>query len=174
VRRTAWFTVITQFKALFLEDHGNANGTGKGHALERDSDAVDLPAYSASAVLSAWATRQVNQLLCELQQLLPLIEEGASLRSVLEQTLFFASRMSQVGCDFSGVALPLFQEVMCDRFAREVGKAADAFKSMVLTERVAFDGEHSDASAKEQVSFLSSTFIFCPALLTFGLVPVCR
>jgi hypothetical protein len=174
VRRTAWFTVITQFKALFLEDHGNANGTGKGHPLERDSNAVDLPAYSASAVLSAWTTRQVNQLLCELQQLLPLIEEGASLRSVLEQTLFFASRMSQVGCDFSGVALPLFQEVMCDRFAREVGKAADAFKSMVLTERVAFDGEHSDASAKEQVSFLSSTFIFCPALLTFGLVPVCR
>lgn len=161
VRRTAWFTVITQFKALFQETHGHNAGFGgsgsNGRAASSQSgrkdsaSGVDLPEFSAATVLSAWATRQVHQLLCELQQLLPQIEEGASLRSVLEQTLFFASRMSQVGCDFSGLALPLFQEVMCDRFAREVAKAAEAFKSMVLTERVAFDGEHGDGVGKEQV-----------------------
>jgi hypothetical protein len=78
VNRTSWFAVVTQFKALF-ED--NVSGTGS---------------HPSTAILGAWATRQVQQLLVNLQQLLPNIDEGASLRAVLEQTLFFAHRMSQV------------------------------------------------------------------------------
>ena len=47
---------------------------------------------SATTILSAWITRQVARLLDELRLLLPQVDEGASLRSVLEQSLFFASR----------------------------------------------------------------------------------
>jgi hypothetical protein len=155
IRRTAWFAVITQFNALFQDGHGSGGGSGSGSSNGRDksagdAEAVELSSFCAPMAVSAWATRQVSQLLLELQQLLPCIDEGASLRSVLEQALFFASRMSQVGCDFSGLVLPLFQEVMLARFSRELTKAAENFKSIILTERISFEAD-GDGAAKEQV-----------------------
>jgi hypothetical protein len=151
IRRTAWFAVITQFSALFQDSHNSGGGSNGRDRATGDAEAVDLPSFCAPMALSAWATRQVSQLLLELQQLLPCIDEGASLRSVLEQSLFFASRMSQVGCDFSGLVLPLFQEVMLARFSRELTKAAESFKSIILTERISFEAD-GDGAAKEQVA----------------------
>lgn len=153
IRRTAWFAVITQFNALFQDSHGGSGSSGSGNGRDKsagDAEAVELSSFCAPMAVSAWATRQVSQLLQELQQLLPCIDEGASLRSVLEQALFFASRMSQVGCDFSGLVLPLFQEVMLARFSRELTKAAENFKSIILTERISFEAD-GDGAAKEQV-----------------------
>ena len=98
VNRTTWFSVVTQFKALFEE---NAE--------------VELCSHPPTAVLGAWAARQIHQLLSNLQQLLPSIEEGASLRAVLEQTCFFSNRMGQVGCDLSTLAMPLFRQALISR-----------------------------------------------------------
>ena len=98
VNRTTWFSVLTQFKALF----------------EENSD-VELGSHPPTAILAAWATSQAHQLLNNLQQLLPNIEEGASLRAVLEQTCFFANRMGQVGCDLSSLAMPLFRRALIVR-----------------------------------------------------------
>ena len=164
IRRTAWFAVMTQFNALVLENNnsisssaGGGSGSSyvsKGKAQDGSSSAAaqefSLQRFSPAIVLNAWATRQVSQLLRELQALLPYIDDGASLRSVLEQTLFFAARMGQVGCDFSGLATPLFQEVMVGRFCREVGKAAENFKVMLLTERISFDAD-GDTLFRDQV-----------------------
>lgn len=151
IRRTAWFAVITQFNALF-QDHlrNNAPDRGSGKSSNAVEDGFVLSEYSAAAVLHTWATRQVSQLLSELQTLLPGIDEGASLRSLLEQTLFFASRMSQVGCDFSGLVIPIFEEVMLTRFTREIHKAVEHFKVMLLTERVCFDPE-GESMYRDQV-----------------------
>lgn len=98
VNRTTWFSVLTQFKALF----------------EENSD-VELCSHPSTAILGAWATGQVHRLLSNLQELLPSIEEGASLRAVLEQTCFFANRMGQVGCDLSSLAMPLFRSALINR-----------------------------------------------------------
>lgn len=172
IRRTAWFGVITQFNALFQDTHNvkttssSSNGGGGG-GTGGPAD-CSLQTISPAMVLNAWATRQVNQLLRELQVLLPSIDDGASLRSVLEQSLFFASRMGQVGCDFSALLLPLFQEVMLGRLQREVAKGVENFKTMLLTERISFDPD-GDALYKDQVRFfflnrfsslMKITFIF--------------
>ena len=98
VNRTTWFSVVTQFKALF----------------EENSD-IKLCSHPPTAILGAWATSQVHQLLNNLQHLIPSIEEGASLRGVLEQTCFFANRMGQVGCDLSSLAMPLFRKTLITR-----------------------------------------------------------
>lgn len=98
VNRTTWFSVVTQFEALF----------------EENSD-TELCSHPPSAILGAWATRQVHQLLNNLQHLLPSIEDGASLRAVLEQTCFFSNRMGQVGCDLSSLAMPLFRQTLISR-----------------------------------------------------------
>ena len=102
VNRTTWFSVVTQFNALFEEN-----------------TEIELCSHPPAAVLGAWATRQVHLLLSNLQQLLPNIEEGASLRAVLEQTCFFANRMGQVGCDLSSLAMPLFQQALINRLTGE-------------------------------------------------------
>lgn len=152
IRRTAWFAVITQFNALFRDNQSGTTQTSRSrNGVTADGAALDVPAFGACAVLSAWATRQVNQLLRELQVQLPQIEDGASLRSVLEQTLFFASRMSQVGCDFSGLAIPVFHDVLCHRFVSDVQRTAQSFKNILLTERVAFESSNGDTTAREQV-----------------------
>lgn len=155
IRRTAWFAVITQFNALFQDTHHAKSST---FPVEGE---CSLQVASPAMVLNAWATRQVNQLLRELQVLLPSIDDGASLRSVLEQSLFFASRMGQVGCDFSALLLPLFQEVMMERFQREISKGVENFKTMLLTERISFDPD-GDAQYKDQVR-LCSLVITIPA-----------
>lgn len=151
LRRTAWFAVITQFNALFRDnddtnttvvavtnlDSNNINGNNINGNNHRNV-AVEQPTgfSTAAMILNAWTTRQVSLLLRELEQLLPMIDDGSSLRSVLEQTLFFASRMSQVGCDFSGLVVPLFEEVLLNRFERELHRAVHHFKTMLLTERI--------------------------------------
>ena len=96
VNRTTWFSVVTQFKALFEENkqQGGSSSSSDGQQLSGHTEEY-LGSHPPIAILSAWATRQVHQLLSNLKQLLPSIEEGASLRAVLEQTCFFASRMGQ-------------------------------------------------------------------------------
>jgi hypothetical protein len=131
VNRTTWFSVITQFKALFEEN-----------------SEIELCSHPPTAILGAWATRQVHQLLDDLKQVLPSIEEGASLRAILEQTCFFASRMGQVGCDFSSLALPLFRQALINRLTGDWKTANAHFKSMLATERFIVE---IDDVAREQV-----------------------
>lgn len=140
VSRTSWFSVVTQFKALFDDSTPRASSTS----------APSQQAYhvSADAVLGAWASKQVHLLLTELQALLPLIEEGTSLRTVLEQALYFACRMGEAGCDFSGLLLPLFKDALHARVVRDLRVASSNFKSMMKTEKFVIE---VDDSVREQV-----------------------
>jgi hypothetical protein len=78
--RIHWFEIASQFKALF---------TGKG-------------AQDPSILLAAWLSRRVSCLLRDIEQLLPLMDDGDWIRGVLEQSLFLAKRMAPLGGDFSG------------------------------------------------------------------------
>jgi Dor1-like family len=131
VNRTSWFSVVTQFNALF-----------------QDSAQTIGAAHPPSSILSAWITRQTQKLLNDLQSLLPDIEDGASLRAVLEQALFFASRLGQVGCDFSGLLMPLFCKIITDRLSDEWESATGHFKIMINNERFVLESEEY---SREQV-----------------------
>ena len=157
VRRTAWFTVITQFNALFRDQEAGHRAATTATASEYNrsrgsTEPFTAASFSPVVVLNSWVTRQVNQLLREMQLLLlPNSNDGATLRSILEQTLFFSTRMSQVGCDFSNLVLPLFKEVVMTTVKRELAVAVEQFKVMLLTERISFESSGLTTLSKEQV-----------------------
>lgn len=155
VRRTAWFTVITQFNALFRDQETDSHRAAATAEYSRSRGSIEpfnAASFSPVVVLNSWVTRQVNQLLREMQLLLlPNSNDGATLRSILEQTLFFSTRMSQVGCDFSNLVLPLFKEVVMATVQRELAVAVEQFKVMLLTERISFESSGLTTLSKEQV-----------------------
>eukprot|EP01038_Epipyxis_sp_PR26KG_P004225 gene4225-6001_t len=132
-KRTSWFKIITEFKALFEDNNSSQSSSISKNGSLNHSD--------FSPVLNAWTTRQVHLLLNDLRNALPLIDDGTSLRSILEQSLFFAGRMSETGCDFSSLLLPLFEDVIIMRFSKELNKSFGYFKEMVATEKINFDRE---------------------------------
>lgn len=142
VRRTAWFGIISQFNSLFI-NHGTPNPVSTNSSLNSINE-ISL------TILNAWTTSQVHQLLSELKTLLPLLEEGGSLRSVLEQSLFFANRMGQVGCDFSDLILPLFHNVIVNRVTKEFKDALENFKTILMKERITLDNSQSTSDAKRE------------------------
>lgn len=178
VRRTAWFTVITQFNALFRDQETDSHRATTSTATASTSTTAEYnrsrgrsssvepftaASFSPVVVLNSWVTRQVNQLLREMQLLLlPNSNDGATLRSILEQTLFFSTRMSQVGCDFSNLVLPLFKEVVMATVKRQLAVAVEQFKVMLLTERISFE---SSGLSKEQVSLHGTRNCYCLLLL---------
>mmetsp|Transcript_10004 Transcript_10004/g.15110 ORF Transcript_10004/g.15110 Transcript_10004/m.15110 type:complete len:671 (+) Transcript_10004:72-2084(+) len=130
VYRSSWFAVVTQFNALF----GSADG-GE---------------VSPSSLLSRWIESQLNSLVKELEVILKDIDEGQSVRSLLEQSFLFASRMSEVGCDFRSHILPVFESAVVCRVEDIWRKGLDIFKQMVVTEKYAVDG-NADELPREQV-----------------------
>jgi hypothetical protein len=150
VNRTAWFSIVTQFKALFGEvNMSGVGGSTSGSSANKQSLVDDdMRPFSATAVLGAWSTHHVHKLMTDLSILLPQIEEGTSLRTVLEQAVFFATRMGEVGCDFSGLLLPLFQNVLVSRIQKDLRTATKHFKDMVSNEKFSTD---IDDQMREQV-----------------------
>lgn len=132
--RTSWFAVVTQFNALFEDSLAESKDGGGPHP--------------ASTILNAWITRHAQQLLVDLEKLVVGIDEGAAVRSVLEQALFFAARMGQVGCDFSGSIVPIFRRIVVSRVTADWKVASVNFKSMLATERFVID---VDDVAREQI-----------------------
>lgn len=55
-------------------------------------------------------------------------------------------RMSQVGCDFSGMLLPVFRDVICVRFERDLRRYSNYFRQMMQNERVCFHFEDISSS----------------------------
>jgi conserved oligomeric Golgi complex subunit 8 len=137
VSRTAWFSIITQYNALFA-DHKDGPSAG---------------AHPTDAILYAWVTRQVDKLLHHLKLLLPQIEEGGSIRSIFEQTIFFATRMREVGGDFTSLALPIFTDVICQRVIHDWKFALEQFQRILETEKIVLD---NDDFAREQVCSFES------------------
>jgi hypothetical protein len=128
INRLSFFSIITQFEALF---EGTIEGT-----------------HSNTDILGGWVCRQTNLLLADLQTLLPNIEEGASIRSVLEQTLFLSDRLSILGCDLTNLIMPLFKNIIMNRLSSDWKNNVDNFKTILATER--FNIEIDDTS-KEQI-----------------------
>jgi hypothetical protein len=78
------------------------------------------PQWTCSLILKAWMTRQIETLLSELKSLLLAIDDGSSIRSLFEQSLYFASRLGTVGCDFTALLIPLFEDISLNKFKKEM------------------------------------------------------
>ena len=144
--RSSWFAVVTQFNALFSPSNTAANtSTSSG-----SSDA-----YPSVSILSAWVGSQTQRLLADLEALCAQIEEGAALRAVLEQALFFGERMGQVQCDFSVAAVQIFHKLLAQRVKQDLQAALRHFRTMLQRERfsaaVLVAGAIDEDRSREQI-----------------------
>eukprot|EP00903_Cladosiphon_okamuranus_P009789 g9306.t1 len=119
--RSQWFEVATQFRAIFLSvDVGGAGGSTAAAAAARSSP-LSTPGGNkggmmagngkeSGEILSLWLLRRVSVFVEQLKSLLPLVEDGGSLRSLLEECMFFGASMGRLGTDFRGLLVPVFEE----------------------------------------------------------------
>jgi hypothetical protein len=128
--RSVWFAITTQFNALFEDISG---------------------VFPAASVLSGWMTHQIDALLGQLRGHVLQIEDGVSLRSVVEQTLLFGRRMGQIGCDFSSLVLPLFEECMATRTSTVLTQAVASFGEVIRREKLAVLDEFGNVAAEQAV-----------------------
>ncbi|CAM9147071.1 unnamed protein product, partial [Ectocarpus fasciculatus] len=91
VHRTAWFEIITHFSALFQDAVGS------------------VPSIS---IISSWSWTQYRRFTADLFNVVSKIEDGPSIKSILEQCLLFASRMSSLGCDFTEDIVSQFGQIV--------------------------------------------------------------
>lgn len=127
VNRTAWFEIITHFSALFQDNVGT------------------VPSVS---ILSSWSWTQYRRFTSDLLAIVAKIEDGPSIKSILEQCLLFASRMSSLGCDFTEDVVAQFGDVVLKRFRETCATSFDRFETMLLSERYVTE---SDGVRREHV-----------------------
>jgi hypothetical protein len=99
--RTSWFEISTQFRAIF-----GSGGSGTGGV--EDEAKEDM----SEMVITSWMDRRIELFLSHLRALLPLIDDGAALQNLLEQSMFFGASMARLGCDFRGLLVPVFEETI--------------------------------------------------------------
>jgi hypothetical protein len=148
VYRTSLFAVITQFNALFLDhqlqqpqlkSNSTNNNTSNSSTTNQLPSAKEKALFSSQTILRSWVIRQLEQFFSSLRTLLVLIDEGNSFRSIFEQVLFFASRLSSVGADFTTLAIPVFEEVVMERTKKELETTFTHFVTLVTYEKITFD-----------------------------------
>lgn len=127
VHRTAWFEIITHFSALFQDAVGS------------------VPSIS---IISSWSWTQYRRFTADLFNVVSKIEDGPSIKSILEQCLLFASRMSSLGCDFTEDIVSQFGQIVLKRFSDMCASSLDKFETMLLTERFVTE---SDGVRREHV-----------------------
>eukprot|EP00953_Heterococcus_sp_UTEX-ZZ885_P020131 11261-Heterococcus_DN1.PRE.2 len=103
--RNYWYEIATQYKAVFSADN--------------------------DAVLSTWLSRRVQLFTDLLAQLLPAIDDGASIRSLLEQSMSFAVSMGRLGADFRGLLIPIFEDAVWSSITSQWKTAQTEFESSI-------------------------------------------
>lgn len=155
IYRSSWFSVITQFNALFLT---SINST--------ESSQSNLTNCSSISLLSNWIHNQLLLFLQDIKVILSEIDEIISFKLYYEQILMFTIRMSEIGCNFRDSIIPLFESNLIARIEKVWLNGLNQFKQMILTEKYHPNSEEMEAyqnhhnfhqSDYEQVSY----FILC-------------
>ena len=146
ISRTTWFEVVTQFKALFSEDQTSSATVTKNSPTE---NCADDGVITPTVLLSAWVSAHVGILLVNLETLCQNIDEGAALRVVLEQGLYFGQRMAHVGCNLNAALIPMFERIIVRRIDSQLDFAVRSIQQMLETERYQ-PHSHSGSSTRSR------------------------
>ncbi|CAB1114659.1 unnamed protein product [Ectocarpus sp. CCAP 1310/34] len=131
--RSQWFEVATQFRAIFLSVEGSGGGSAtaaRQSAVSSPRGGEDLATGSgrdSGDILSLWLLRRVSAFVEQLKGLLPLVEDGSLLRSLLEECMFFGASMGRLGTDFRGLLVPVFEERVSGAAAAQWATASAEF-----------------------------------------------
>ncbi len=144
VRRTALFSIISQFNALF--DHVDTSPSSAiSHSLDIDRDVVQL--FSTRVIIQSWINRQMSVVIRDLESILPSFDDAASVRSIFEQCHFLSMRLGHEGCDFTHSITNLFENYLESKFLKDLQSALKSFKSILITEKIVLEG----LDKKEQI-----------------------
>jgi hypothetical protein len=133
VRRTALFSIVTQFQALFVQ-----------RTVEQQPEVVENQGLSSQLTLQSWVSRQISFLLEELRDTTLKLDDGASMRSIMEQCVFLASRLGSVGCDFTSRCVNLFEEILLQRVKRDFNSVVQNFLLVLTHEKITFREESAE------------------------------
>ncbi|CAM9791518.1 unnamed protein product, partial [Ectocarpus sp. 8 AP-2014] len=131
--RSQWFEVATQFRAIFLAVEGSGGGSATAarqsavSSLRVGEGLTTGSGRDSGDILSLWLLRRVSAFVEQLKGLLPLVEDGGLLRSLLEECMFFGVSMGRLGTDFRGLLVPVFEERVSGAAAAQWATASAEF-----------------------------------------------
>jgi hypothetical protein len=155
IYRSSWFSVITQFNALFL------NSTSESSSLPSSSFSSSSPSCPSITLLSHWIHDQLQHFINDIHCILHEIDEIISFKLYYEQVLLFSIRMSEIGCDFKELIIPIFENNLKQRIEKIWWQGMNQFKQMILTEKylprpsahassLAFEDENHQVSTERE------------------------
>nr|SVE82440.1 EOG090X04G7 [Daphnia magna] len=121
--RVHLFDIATQYRAIF---------TDEDPLVLANQD----PNTNESAIYYSWIIQKITDFLAALQSDLPKVSPS-SLESVFGQCMYFGLSFGRIGSDFRSLLVPLFSQVVYDRFVHSANKSesqfAEAMASFSLT-----------------------------------------
>lgn len=149
IYRSSWFSVITQFNALFL-----------------NTSTPNTTSCSSITLLSHWIQDQIQHFVDDISAILQEIDEIVSFKLYYEQVLLFSIRMSEIGCDFKESIIPIFDTNLKERIEKVWMQGIHQFQQMILTEKYIpvgdAEGEHYD---HQVIDTLTESLPFLPSPL---------
>jgi hypothetical protein len=135
IYRSSWYSVITQFNALFMN-----------HSSSPSSSSSFTPTTCSSiTLLSHWIQNQIQLFQDDLETVLQEIDEIISFKLYFEQVLLFSLRMSEIGCNFKEFVIPIFDSHLKQRIVKVWAQGTNQFKQMILTEKYIVPSEETEA-----------------------------
>lgn len=115
VTRVCLFNIITQYRAIFLEDEPSPK-----------SDMVATVNVESSKIFHSWLHEKIDEFLIILQQ--DLARGVASLETCLGQCMYFGLSLSRVGADFRGLMASIFIRTITKKFSDAVFHCTKQFE----------------------------------------------
>nr|SVE72874.1 EOG090X04G7 [Ceriodaphnia reticulata] len=111
--RVHLFDIATQYRAIF---------TDEDPLVLANQD----PNTNESAIYYSWIIEKITDFLAALQNDLPKVSPS-SLESVFGQCMYFGLSFGRIGSDFRSLLVPLFSQVVYDRFDLHTNKSEAQF-----------------------------------------------
>lgn len=178
--RTGWYTIVTHYRALFLDSvsankNNNKNSNSTSNSTDSSTNAPTQASFedlkhdalqrTAFQILQIWTTKQVRVLLTQLQSYLKMFrQDGRSLKMLLEQVYYCSYRLASVGCEFFPLVVPMVEDILQEKIAEDLIKVKDKFVQMISEEKVS-KVNPTTGNVTDQVNFRIQTIPFIFALV---------
>lgn len=115
VTRVCLFNIITQYRAIFMEDEPSPK-----------PDSVATINVESSKIFHSWLHEKIDEFLFTLDQ--DLARGVASLETCLGQCMYFGLSLSRVGADFRGLMASIFIRTITKKFTDAVFHCTNQFE----------------------------------------------
>ena len=141
VYRVNLFSIVTQYRAIFMDDTTFSSPFDYSYHLEESADGKP----KSSAIFSSWITYRVSVFVKELKKYLPLIP--SRLDSILRPVMYFGQSFSKVGADFRSLIANVFIETIEKILAEELKSTVNSFESLMMSHSLMASVSHNQSTS---------------------------